>query len=124
MQRTCTSGGKTSGTKRSGRKVDLIKRPKSGRSGTEPGKGGPRIKLEFTNVYADISGTINILTIKVGESFSPGTNIPPDRNTDNMKVTVSVPELYQVRIHVGTPVKIAFPGLNRKLPARSGSSEK
>ena len=72
-------------------------------------------QLEFTNVYADISGTLNTLTIKVGESFSPGNTSLQIVNTDNMKVTVSVPELYQERIRVGTPVKIAFPGLNKEV---------
>lgn len=71
-------------------------------------------QLEFTNVYADINGTINNLTIKVGEAFVPGAQSIQLVNTDNMKVTVSVPELYQERIHVGTPVKITFPGLNNK----------
>jgi multidrug efflux pump subunit AcrA (membrane-fusion protein) len=35
-------------------------------------------------------------------------------NTNNLKTVVQVPELYQERIKVGTPVKISFPGLNNK----------
>lgn len=74
-------------------------------------------QLDWTNVYADIPGMVNSLTVKVGESFSPallGTTGLQIINTDNLKVVVQVPELYQERIHVGTPVKIAFPGLNNK----------
>ena len=76
-------------------------------------------QLDFTNVYADISGTINVLTIKVGESFAPGNSVPGGNgiqiiNTDNLKTVVQVPEVYQQRIKVGTPVKITFPGLGNK----------
>ena len=71
-------------------------------------------QLDFTNVYADIPGTVNILNVKVGESFSPGSQSLQIINTDNLKVVVLVPEIYQERVRVGTPVKIAFPGLNNK----------
>jgi membrane fusion protein, multidrug efflux system len=70
--------------------------------------------VEFTNVYADIPGTVDLLTIKVGESFAPGNQTLHIINTDNLKVLVQVPESYQERVKVGTPVKIAFPGLNNK----------
>lgn len=74
-------------------------------------------QLDWTNVYADIAGTVNTFNVKVGEAFTPASlaGFPIEIvNTDNMKVTVSVPEVYQQRIHVGTPVKISFPGLNNK----------
>ncbi len=71
-------------------------------------------QLDFTNVYADIPGTVNSLTVKVGESFAPGAQSIQIVNTDNLKVVVQVPEIYQERVRVGTPVKIAFPGLNNK----------
>jgi membrane fusion protein (multidrug efflux system) len=71
-------------------------------------------QLDFTNVYADIPGTVNSLTVKVGESFAPGAQSIQIVNTDNLKVVVQVPEIYQERVKVGTPVKIAFPGLNNK----------
>jgi membrane fusion protein (multidrug efflux system) len=70
--------------------------------------------VDFTNVYADIPGTVDNLTIRVGESFAPGSQALHIINTDNLKVLVQVPETYQERVRVGTPVKIAFPGLNNK----------
>jgi RND family efflux transporter MFP subunit len=71
-------------------------------------------QLDFTNVYADIPGTVNTLSVKVGESFAPGSQGLQIVNTDNLKVVVEVPEIYQERIRVGTPVKIDLPGLNNK----------
>ncbi|HTR31599.1 MAG TPA: efflux RND transporter periplasmic adaptor subunit [Puia sp.] len=71
-------------------------------------------QLDFTSVYADIPGTVNVLNIKVGEAFGQGSQAIQIVNTDNLKVVVLVPEIYQERVRVGTPVKIAFPGLNNK----------
>jgi RND family efflux transporter MFP subunit len=71
-------------------------------------------QLDFTNVYADQNGTINTLTVRVGEAFAPGNQGLQIVNTDNLKVVVQVPEIYQERVKVGTPVKIALPGLNNK----------
>ncbi|HEV2482828.1 MAG TPA: efflux RND transporter periplasmic adaptor subunit [Puia sp.] len=81
-------------------------------------------QLNWTNVYSDIPGTVNYLNLRVGELFSPavqaqalGPNNPAQlqvMNTDNLKVVVQVPDVYQERIRVGTPVKITLPGLNNK----------
>ncbi|HEY4287032.1 MAG TPA: efflux RND transporter periplasmic adaptor subunit [Puia sp.] len=71
-------------------------------------------QLDFTNVYADINGTLNIFSIKLGESFAPGSQTVQIINTDNLKTVVQVPEVYQQRVKVGTPVKITFPGLGNK----------
>jgi RND family efflux transporter MFP subunit len=71
-------------------------------------------QLDFTNVYADMDGTVDNLTIKVGESFGPGAQALHLVNTNNLKVVVQVPELYQERVKVGTPVKISLPGLGNK----------
>ncbi|HVU55650.1 MAG TPA: efflux RND transporter periplasmic adaptor subunit [Puia sp.] len=71
-------------------------------------------QLDFTNVYADIDGTVDNITVKVGESFGPTSQSLHLVNTSNLKVVLQVPELYQERVRVGTPVKIDFPGLNNK----------
>jgi len=71
-------------------------------------------QLDYTNVYADIAGTLNTFSIKVGEAFAPGSQAVQIVNTDNLKAVVQVPEIYQERVRVGTPVKIAFPGLGNK----------
>ncbi len=71
-------------------------------------------QLDFTSVYADIPGTVNVLNIKVGEAFGQASQSLQIVNTDNLKVVVLVPEIYQERVRVGTPVRIDFPGLNNK----------
>lgn len=71
-------------------------------------------QVDFTNVNADISGVVDQINIKPGEAFVPGSQQLQLVNTDNLKVVVQVPEVYQERIHVGTPVRIVFPGLNNR----------
>jgi membrane fusion protein, multidrug efflux system len=70
-------------------------------------------QLDFTNVYADIDGVVDDITVKVGEMFVGNQQLRLI-NTNNLKVVVQVPEIYQERVKVGTPVKIDFPGLNNK----------
>ncbi len=72
-------------------------------------------QLGFTNVYADITGVVDEVTIKVGETFAPGNQQLRLINTSNLKVVVQVPEAYQERVKVGTPVRIALPELNNKI---------
>jgi len=71
-------------------------------------------QLDFTNVYADIDGSVDNITVKVGEVFTPGAQSLRLVNTNDLKVQLEVPEAYQERVRVGTPVKIDFPGLNNK----------
>jgi RND family efflux transporter MFP subunit len=70
-------------------------------------------QLDFTNVYADMDGTADVVNIKVGEMFMGAGQIHLI-STSSLKTVVQVPEIYQERVKVGTPVKITFPGLNNK----------
>ena len=72
-------------------------------------------QLDFTNVTADIDGTVDVITVKPGEMFGAGQKQISIVNTDNLKVVVQVPEIYQQRVKVGTPVKIALPGLGNQI---------
>jgi membrane fusion protein, multidrug efflux system len=81
-------------------------------------------QLDWTNVYSDITGTVSNVNLKPGEFFSSqaqaqATFDNPGQlqviNTDALKVTVQVPEAYQERVRVGTPVRIVLPGLGNKV---------
>jgi RND family efflux transporter MFP subunit len=79
--------------------------------------------VNLTNVYAEISGTVDALNVRVGEFFSgadaqrnPQISIV---NTGDLKVLVQVPENYLSKIQVGTPIEVSFPELNnRKVTTR------
>jgi RND family efflux transporter MFP subunit len=71
-------------------------------------------QLDFTNINADIDGVVDNLAVKAGEMFNGAKDQLRLINTNNLKTVVQVPEIYQERVKVGTPVKISFPGLNNK----------
>jgi RND family efflux transporter MFP subunit len=98
-----------------GTEVDLINAKNSVDQATDQIKVLQE-QLDYTNVYADIDGIVDDITVKVGEMFSASNSQAQLRliNTDRMKVVVDVPEMYQERVKVGTPVKITLPGLNNR----------
>lgn len=83
------------------------------------GANSAREALGFTNVYAEIGGTIDKLNIRVGETFvgvlQNGTPQVTIVNTSNLKAYVQVPENYLSRVNVGTPVQVALPELNNRI---------
>jgi len=74
----------------------------------------------LANVYAEISGTIDVVNVRVGEFFSPqsaamaasGIRIV---NTGDLKVLVQVPENYSERINTGSILKVTLPEINNKV---------
>ncbi|SEN63364.1 RND family efflux transporter, MFP subunit [Niastella yeongjuensis] len=72
----------------------------------------------MSNVYAELSGVADLVTIKVGETFSAagiaqqmGIRIV---NTGDLKVTANVPEAYQTKVKEGTALKVTLPEDNNK----------
>ena len=72
-------------------------------------------QLGFSNVYADISGVADEVTIHVGESFPSQTGYIKIVNTSDLKVATQVPENYLGKVNVGSKVQIVFPDLNDSL---------
>lgn len=78
-----------------------------------------REQVNMANVYAEISGTIDQVNIKVGEFFSPQSAAMPASgirivNNGDLKVTVLVPENYLGKIGVGTGLKVVLPESNNR----------
>jgi RND family efflux transporter MFP subunit len=72
---------------------------------------------DMTNVYAEMPGVAEIVSIRVGESFSPASATQMGIeivNTDNLKITANVPEAYQTKVKVGTNLMITLPEDNNK----------
>lgn len=75
-------------------------------------------QLGFTNVYANINGVADEVTIHVGETFPSTTGYIKIVNTGDLKVTAQVPENYLGRVKVGRAVKIVFPDINDSITSR------
>jgi membrane fusion protein, multidrug efflux system len=78
-------------------------------------------QVSMSNVYAQISGVADMVNIKPGEFFSPasasqlGIRIV---NTNNLKVTVNVPENYSGQVQQGSAVQISLPDINKTITSR------
>jgi membrane fusion protein, multidrug efflux system len=70
---------------------------------------------DLSNVYAEMSGIADWVTIKVGETFSVATASTMGIgivNTSELKVIADVPENYQGRVGVGSNLVITLPEMN------------
>ncbi len=78
------------------------------------------IQLQITksNVYAPISGTVDIVMTNQGEVASPGMPIAQLLNTNKLKITTDVPENYLKIIRKGMTVDLEFPSLDIETTGR------
>jgi membrane fusion protein (multidrug efflux system) len=63
----------------------------------------------MSNVYAPFGGVADLVTLKVGETFTPGSQVMRIVSTSTLKVTANVPENYQNKIGEGNNVIITLP---------------
>ncbi|MEP6512329.1 MAG: efflux RND transporter periplasmic adaptor subunit [Parafilimonas sp.] len=81
----------------------------------------------FSNVYADMSGIADEVTVRVGEFFSGNPLLGGSIkivNTSNLKVTVQVPENYISHIKNGGSMQVTLPDINKTFAARITSAGK
>ena len=75
----------------------------------------------MSNVYAEIAGVADVVNIRVGEYFTPSTaSVRGIRivNTNNLKVTVEVPENYLHKVDKGSEIEITLPDLNKTVTSK------
>lgn len=75
----------------------------------------------MSNVYAEISGVADVVNIKVGEYFTPqSASVKGIRivNTNNLKVTVEVPENYLHKVDRGSEIEITMPDINKTVKSK------
>jgi membrane fusion protein, multidrug efflux system len=74
-------------------------------------------QLKMSNVYSEVAGVVESVTIRLGETFSgasaaqAGVSIV---NKSNLKGTVEIPENYLGKVSTGTPVIVEVPDINKK----------
>jgi membrane fusion protein (multidrug efflux system) len=72
-------------------------------------------QLKKSNVYAPISGVVDMVFLKQGEVAGPGVPIVQILNTYRVKVVSDVPENYLGKVKVGNKVDVFFPTLNKNV---------
>ncbi len=69
-------------------------------------------KLSKANVYAPLSGAIDMVALKEGEMAGPGQPIVQILNTYKVKIVANLPETYLGKIKKGDKVEVYFPALD------------
>lgn len=74
-------------------------------------------QISYTNVYAEVAGVAETVTVRVGGFFAAPQAEGQPRitivNPSNLKAVVSVPENYLPRVKKGTPVIIEIPDIDK-----------
>ncbi|CAN5237945.1 efflux RND transporter periplasmic adaptor subunit [soil metagenome] len=71
---------------------------------------------DMTNIRADVSGTADIINVRVGEMFTGYVGNQPQIgivNNSALKVQVQVPERYIDKVNDGSNMIVTFPDLNK-----------
>ncbi len=74
-------------------------------------------QLSFTNVYAEMGGTVDVLDVRLGEMFTGARQITIV-NTGKLKIKAEVPENYIGKVNVGSRLKVLLPELNKTIEAK------
>ena len=77
-----------------------------------------RVNQRKANIYAPISGVVEMVNLKVGELASPGLPIAQLMDTRKVKVVAAVPEKYLSGVKRGDVVSVNFPALDKEIEAR------
>ena len=77
-----------------------------------------RFQQTKANVYAPISGVVELVNLKQGEMASPGMPILQILNTNKVKVVADIPETYLGKVKRGEIVTIKFPALDQEIQAK------
>lgn len=80
--------------------------------------------LDMSNVYAEISGTVNQVNVRQGEFFNPQSAANPATgiqivNTSDLKVLVQVPENYLGKVKQGSVLNVTLPESGKKFTSRA-----
>jgi len=76
------------------------------------------VSANTSNVYSNVSGVADVVSIHTGEMFAPGSQQLKIVNTSSLKVVSNVPENYISRMKTGTPVVIDIPDVSMKLNSK------
>ncbi len=74
-------------------------------------------QLKTANVYSDVSGYADVVSVRVGELFQGVTAMGPQIqivNTSSLKVVTNVPENYATRVRKGSPVIVLITDINKQ----------
>ncbi len=72
-------------------------------------------QLKKANIYAPISGVVDMEFLKAGELAAPGAPIVQMFNPNKLKITADIPETYLGKIKRGDKVEVSIPAINQEM---------
>lgn len=74
-------------------------------------------QIDMYKIKAPISGRVEDIMYKIGQSVTPGYPVVRVLSFDKVKVVADVPEVYSSKVKSGSQVKILIPDLNKEINA-------
>jgi RND family efflux transporter MFP subunit len=75
-------------------------------------------QLSQSKIYAPISGSVDMVMLKTGQSIAPGMPLCNIVNLGRLKIKGEVPEAYAAKVHTGDPVTILFPDIKKEISTK------
>ncbi len=72
-------------------------------------------QLGKANIYAPISGVVDMEFLKAGELAAPGAPIVQMFNPNKLKITADIPETYIGKVKRGDKVELVIPAINQEM---------
>jgi len=73
---------------------------------------------EMTRITSPINGTVDEVTVKVGENIAPGMPAARVVNSSELKLVANVSEAYVTELRVGDKVVVSIPQLDKEINGR------
>jgi len=91
---------------------------KNNKEGLERRLATLNTQIAQTNIVSPMSGVVDQVNIKVGETASPGVGVVRIVNLSNLKVSAKVSDVYAASVKKGDEVIVKFPDLKKEYKAR------
>ncbi|GAB3269458.1 efflux RND transporter periplasmic adaptor subunit [Larkinella harenae] len=91
---------------------------KNNKEGLEKRLGTLNAQLSQSNVTSPISGVVDRVNVKAGETAMPGVGIVNVVNLSQLKVVAKVADSYAGSVRRGDAVVVRFPDINKELTTR------
>jgi RND family efflux transporter MFP subunit len=81
-------------------------------------------QIDMMTIKAPITGTVEDVSLKVGQTASPAMPAFRVMNFSSLKIKADVAEAYSNQISVGDDVIVFFPDLNKEIPAKVNTASR
>lgn len=91
---------------------------KSNKEAVEQRIATTKEQWQQSKIYAPISGTVDMVMLKVGQAIAPGMPLCNIINLGDLKIAGQVPEAYAAKVRQGYPVQLYFPDLDKSVNSK------